>query len=259
VGGGDEGEQDNGEQIAQPKGLSGRGVCVDFGGIRAVNNVDIAVKPGEVIGLIGANGSGKTTLLNALTGFARISSGMVIMDGVDISKFSVQGRARLGLVRTFQAARLFNNLTVLDNLRVAFAGRGAHGKAAHTDALRILESMSLTKYRDIVAGNLSYGVQRQVSLARAVAAKPKYLLLDEPAAGLDEGETDSLIDSVRNVKDEIGCGVILIEHDLHMVKALCPQLQVLSQGSTIAVGSSSAVMTDVAVIDSYLGSGPGGR
>ncbi len=234
--------------------LQARSLAISFEGLRAIDNVDLEVSHGEILGLIGPNGAGKTTLVNVLSGFLRPQKGTVHLDLVDITTFSPQRRARLGLIRTFQTVRPFRNMTVLENIELGGVGLGLSRKAARERASRLLDAHGIGHLAPVAAGALAYGDERRVGVLRAVAAQPTYLLLDEPAAGLDEAESDDLAATIRKIRDDTGCGIILIEHDMRVVMALCDRVQVLDYGKSLAVGTPEAVQNDATVIRAYLGS-----
>jgi branched-chain amino acid transport system ATP-binding protein len=234
-------------------GLRATGLKVHYGGVKAIDGVDIEVSPGEILGLIGPNGAGKSTLINALTHVVRRTSGQLVIDGVDVTRHSTARLLRDGLVRTFQNPRLFARLTVFENIMVACLGRGLSAKAARKTADEILDRIGLAALREREASSLSYGQERIVSIGRALASDPKYLLLDEPAAGLSESETDELMASISGIRDDFGCAVTVIEHNMRLIMQLCERIQVLDHGQTILVGTPAEARADPRVIEAYLG------
>ncbi|MBN9624225.1 MAG: ABC transporter ATP-binding protein [Actinobacteria bacterium] len=233
--------------------LHAEGIVVRFGGITAVSDVSLDARRSQVLGLIGPNGAGKTTLLNALSGFAPLSAGKVTFGDTDVTTRTPQWRARRGLVRSFQAVRVFEGLTVRENVEVGAVGTGRRRRAARGATVDLLALTGLGRLADRPASSLPAGQQRQLSLARALAARPVFLLLDEPAAGLDEGESEELAAAIRRIPTEFDAGVVLVEHDMSVVMKVCDRIQVLDHGSTIAVGERETIRTDPEVIRAYLG------
>jgi branched-chain amino acid transport system ATP-binding protein len=234
--------------------LRARSISISFEGLRALEDVDLDVNYGEILGLIGPNGAGKTTLVNILSGFLRPQLGTVQLDGQNVTGAKPQALARMGLLRTFQNVRPFRNLTVVENVELGGVGIGLSRRAAKKRAVELLASNRMAHLADLRAGALSYGDERRLGVLRALAAEPKYLLLDEPAAGLDETESDELAGAVRSIRDEHGCGIVLIEHDMRMVMGLCDRIQVLDYGKSLAVGAPEQIRNDPSVIRAYLGS-----
>jgi branched-chain amino acid transport system ATP-binding protein len=226
---------------------------VSFGHVVALDDVTLAVERGEILGLIGPNGSGKTTMVNVVNGFLEPSSGRVLLGGEDVTRRSPAARARAGLARTFQAVRLFGHLTVAQNIEIGALAVGASRREARARVAAMLEQMGLVDSAAIPAKDLPYGLERRVSVARATAGRPDFLLLDEPAAGLNEDETDDLLEVLRDTRERLGCGVMIIEHDMSLISRLCDRLHVLETGATIASGPAREVMQSDVVIEAYLG------
>jgi ABC-type branched-subunit amino acid transport system ATPase component len=244
--------------IASPDGLlEARAVRVHFGGVRAVDGVDLALAEGEILGLIGPNGAGKTTLVNVLSGFERATDGRVTLAGRDVTSWPPDALARAGLVRTFQAVRLFARLTVLENVEAAAISARASRREARSLAYDLLARMNLAQEARRPAGALPHGAERRLAIARALAMRPRFLLLDEPGAGLDEIESDALVAALVAVRDRFSLGLLVIEHDMRLIMAVCERIQVLDHGRTIAIGSPAEVRNDPAVRSAYLGAGQG--
>lgn len=236
--------------------LEASGVGVRFGGVRALHDVRIAVRPGEVCGLIGPNGAGKTTLFDVLSGIRRPDAGRVVLGGTDVTRRSPAWRARHGMRRTFQRQQLFGQLTVAENLVVAQEGgrwrRGGSARA-RARAAEVLAVCGLSELAGAYPGALPVGLARMAELARALAAPPRVLLLDEPASGMSEGERQQLAAVVRRLAADEECGVLLVEHDVGFVMDLCSRVVVLDLGELLAEGSPGEVRADPAVRDAYLG------
>jgi branched-chain amino acid transport system ATP-binding protein len=234
-------------------GLVVEGVSKRFGGVQALDGVSLGLEKGEALGLIGPNGSGKTTLLNVVSGMLRSDSGRVTLDGSDVTNWNADRIAMAGVSRTFQTVRLFGSLSVDDNIRVAVAQSGRGDVDAEVASLA--ERLHLGEWRPTSAAALPYGVQRRVEIARALGVRPDFLLLDEPAAGLNEDESDELLAIVSGLltDPEYGCGVLIIDHDLRLIMRLCHRIHVLNEGATIAEGSPDEVRRDGEVLEAYLG------
>jgi len=237
--------------------LEARQIVVAFGGLRAIDDVSVNLAPGEVFGLIGPNGAGKTTLVNVLTGFQKPSSGKVLLGGVDLTGRSADQVARQGLARTFQAVRLFRDLLVIENLEAAAVGSGLGRREARQRAMRVLEWIRFEHKAQMRADSLPYGEERRVGIARALATAPKYVLLDEPAAGLSDAECDDLMDLISRIPAQFGCGVLLIEHNMRVVMGACGRVQVIDGGKTIAEGTPEEIQRHDDVIRAYLGTKSG--
>lgn len=220
-----------------------------FKGVVAVDGVSLDLDRGEVVGLIGPNGSGKTTMLAMASGVLRPTEGRIEIDGTDLTGKGPTQFARGGVGRTFQQVRLFEGFTVAETIEVGAVAKG-HSPEEIEEPMRIL---GLDEHRDRHASTLAYGLQRRVEIARALAGRPQYLLLDEPAAGMNEAESKNLLEAIQKVVSSFGCGVLIVEHDLHLIMTLCDRVHVLSEGSTIAEGSPDQVRTDPAVIETYIG------
>ena len=208
-------------------------VSVKFGGLLAVNNVDLELHPDVILGLIGPNGAGKTTLVNVLSGFERRVEGKVILDEEDITKFSPPQRASIGIVRTFQGARLFPTLSVIENAMIGGLALGHRHAEALELAWSALDRFGLGADANLPAGNLPYGKERLLDLARAVASQPRYLLMDEPAAGLTDVETEQMAEAIHGMRRDFGLGILLIEHDMSLVMAVCEEIQGSREGSNV--------------------------
>jgi branched-chain amino acid transport system ATP-binding protein len=233
--------------------LAAEDVTVRFGGLTAIDGVSVALAPGEVLGLIGPNGAGKTTLVNILSGFQRPQGGSVRLGTRDITRLAASGYARAGIVRTFQAVRLFKGLTVAENVEAGFVGRGIGRRDARRRALAMLVDFELVHRAAQRADQLSYGEERRAGLVRALALEPRFLLLDEPAAGLAAAEAADLVSTIRTIRDTHGCGILVIEHNMTLVMNLCDRIHVLNGGRTIAAGTPDAIRADPAVRSAYLG------
>jgi ABC-type branched-subunit amino acid transport system ATPase component len=227
-----------------------------FAGVQALDAVDLSFGRGDLLGLIGPNGSGKTTLVNILSGFFKPTGGRVLLDSANISDWPPHRIAHSGVCRTFQNVRLFSRLTVLENVEVGAAGSRIrpHGKESRQRAKAALRELEVGAYADRYASELPYGTQRRVEMARAIAAEPDLLLLDEPAAGLNAAETTALGEKIARLQAERNLGVLVIDHDLRMITSLCKTIVVLDSGRVIASGSPEEITKDAAVISAYLGS-----
>ena len=248
--------------------LQVQGLTKRFGGVTAVNNVNLVVKQGEIIGLIGPNGAGKTTLFSMVTGFLKPTAGEVHFRGADITRMPPHRRGLLGIVCTFQKTAVFPGVTVTQAVRMgqhrktnagavdALLGTALHRhdeEVTRARAAELLEFLGLTHCADQLAGSLSYGQQRLVELAIALAAEPELLLLDEPAAGLNATESAELVNVIQAVRDR-GTTVFLVEHDMSVTMALCDRIYVLAFGNKIAEGGPQEIQENEAVIEAYLGS-----
>lgn len=237
----------------KPAALVVEGVTKDFAGLRALDSVSLMVERGGVLGLIGPNGSGKTTLINVVSGFLRPSAGRIRINGVDITGWPPHRVAPIGLARTFQTIKLFPGLTVLENVEVAGVSSGRSRARARQRAYEVLGRLGQTHLAEHRAGTLPYGEERRVEIARALATEPSFLLLDEPAAGLNEAESDALLQMLASIPRQIGCGMLIVDHDMRLIMRLCDRVHVLNHGKTIGEGVPQKVRTDPAVVRAYLG------
>jgi branched-chain amino acid transport system ATP-binding protein len=241
------------EPVAARPTLRTRGLAVHFVGVKAVDGVDLDLAQGTILGVIGPNGAGKTTLLNAITGFQRPTAGRVEVDGADATHWKPQRFSDAGVARTFQGVRSFARLTVQENVEAAALGTGTRRRAARGRAAELLELVGLERSADRLAESLPFGDQRRLGLARALAGTPRFLLLDEPAAGLNELECDELLEMLGRIRTELGCALLVIEHDMRLIMRLCDLVQVIDYGKTLKIGQPGEVQRDPAVLVAYLG------
>ena len=235
--------------------LSVESLTKDFAGLRAVDDVSLTVQPGEILGLIGPNGSGKTTTINLMTGLLNITSGHVRLGETNMTGWPPHTISKHGLARTFQMVRLFKEFTVRENVEVAaIAATGASRREAAAIARDALNRMEIEHLQEIRASILPQGEERRVEIARALATRPKYLLLDEPGAGLNDAEIERFVPTLQRIRAEVGCGILIVDHDMRLIMNLCDRLHVLNYGRTIAEGSPEVVRNEPLVIEAYLGS-----
>jgi branched-chain amino acid transport system ATP-binding protein len=224
-----------------------------FQGVQALRGVSLELRRGEVVGLIGPNGAGKSTLVNLLSGFDRPSDGRVLLDGRDVSRWPAHRRGRHGLARTFQHSHAFRSLSVRENVEVAALGVGARPREAARRAGELLHLLDLAPYAEAPAASLAHGDERRLGVARALAAGPRFVLLDEPAAGLPEAEVPRFAAAVRSVRDGYGAGVLLIDHNMALIMDVCDRIQVLDRGETLAEGTPAEIRGNLDVAAAYLG------
>jgi branched-chain amino acid transport system ATP-binding protein len=236
-----------------PGTLRATAVSRSFAGVHALRDVTLELHPKEIVGLIGPNGAGKTTLVNVISGFDRPTSGTVELEGRVVTRWRPHRRGRAGLARTFQHSHSFRGLSVRENVEVSALGAGSSPRTARSHAGELLELLGLTQYANAPAVTLAHGDERKLEVARALAGEPRFVLLDEPAAGLPEGEVPSFAAVLRWVRDERGAGVLLIDHNMALVMDVCDRIHVLDQGRTLAEGTPTEVRANLDVAAAYLG------
>jgi branched-chain amino acid transport system ATP-binding protein len=236
-----------------PGTLRASSVSRAFAGVEALRDVTLELHRHEVVGLIGPNGAGKSTLVNVLSGFDVPTAGTVVLEGRDVTRWRAHRRGRAGIARTFQHSRSFRGLSVRENVEVAALGVGTRPAAARRRAEELLVLLGLSAYAERPAGALAHGDERRLGVARALATEPRFVLLDEPAAGLPEAEVPEFAEAVRSVRDEHGAGVLLIDHNMALVMEVCDRLQVLDQGRTLAEGTPAEIRANLDVTAAYLG------
>ena len=252
--------------------LEARHLGIDFGGLTAVNDFNMAIGRTEIAGLIGPNGAGKTTVFNLLTKVYQPTRGTILLDGHDTAGKTTVQVNRMGIARTFQNIRLFSNLSVEDNVKIGLHNHIGYGlfsgllrlpgywkeeKVAHQRALELLSIFDMQDLAHHQAGSLPYGAQRRLEIVRALATNPSLLLLDEPAAGMNPSETAELMENIVKIRDTFQIAVLLIEHDMSLVMGICEGIAVLNFGQIIAKGTPDEIQNDPEVIKAYLGSGKG--
>jgi len=239
---------------------AGAGLCVEdlkvaFGGLHVIDGADLECGPGEIVGLIGPNGAGKTTMLNVISGTLTPTAGRVLLDNAELTGRPPMACARAGIARTFQNIRLFAGLTVRQNIEVAHTTplRHRRGTDRRPTVDELLDELELGNVADRKATTLPYGLQRRVEIARAMALAPRVVLLDEPAAGMNDAESLSLIELFRGIRDRSGAGLVVIDHDLRFITGVCERIYVLAKGGIIAHGPPAEVQANPDVIEVYLG------
>ena len=248
--------------------LETRHLGIDFGGLKAVEDFNLTIGKTEIAGLIGPNGAGKTTVFNLITKVYQPTRGIVMVDGQDTAGMNVVQASRLGIARTFQNIRLFDNMTVEENVRLGLHNQISYNmfsgilrlpsywkkeKQQHEKALDLLSIFGMQDLADVKSGSLPYGAQRRLEIVRALATNPKLLLLDEPAAGMNPHETEELMDNIIRIRDEFKIAVMLIEHDMSLVMGICEGICVLNYGKIIAKGTAEEIQNNPLVIEAYLG------
>jgi branched-chain amino acid transport system ATP-binding protein len=238
--------------------LTIQGLCKYFAGLHALDGVSFHLSRGEILGLIGPNGSGKTTLINVVTGLLPATSGQVFVDGLEITNKKPYQIAHAGLARTFQTIRLFKELTVLENVEVAAVSTGLSRRDGRKRAVDILEEIGIFPWAEMLARVLPYGLERRVEVARALATQPSFLFLDEPAAGLNEDESEELLQVLVAIPSRKNLGMLIVDHDMRLIMRLCHRLHVLNFGKTIGEGTPEQVRKIPAVLEAYLGKAAAG-
>ena len=248
--------------------LEVKNLGISFGGLRAVNAFNVTIEKGQLYGLIGPNGAGKTTVFNLLTGVYQPDEGAIILDGVNVTGKKTIDICKAGIARTFQNIRLFGDMTVLDNVKVGLHNHHPYStlegilrlpryykveKEMNEKAMELLKVFGLEEVAEYKAENLPYGQQRKLEIARAMATKPKLLLLDEPAAGMNPNETKELMNTIQFVRNHFDMTILLIEHDMKLVSGICEKLTVLNFGEVLAQGDTQEVLNNPEVITAYLG------
>lgn len=256
------------ENTSKTPMLEVKKLSISFGGLKAVDGLNMTIGKGQLYGLIGPNGAGKTTVFNMLTGVYKPTSGSIILDGENITGKPPAQINCCGIARTFQNIRLFSNMSVLDNVKVGLHNRMKYSviegalrlpryfkaeREMNSRAEELLKVFGLEGEKEQLASNLPYGKQRKLEIARALATDPKLLLLDEPAAGMNPNETASLMDTIRFVRDNFDMTILLIEHDMKLVSGICEEITVLNFGQELAQGVTSEVLQNPAVVTAYLG------
>ena len=248
--------------------LETRHLGIEFGGLKAVDDFNLTIGKTEIAGLIGPNGAGKTTVFNLLTKVYEPTTGAVLINGQDLHGMSIVQASRLGIARTFQNIRLFDKMTVEENVRIGLHNQIRYDmvtgilrlprywkqeKRQHERAMELLDIFGMQDLADEVSGSLPYGAQRRLEIVRALATDPKLLLLDEPAAGMNPHETEELMENISKIRDRFGIAILLIEHDMSLVMGVCEGICVLNFGKVIAKGTADEIQANPAVIEAYLG------
>jgi branched-chain amino acid transport system ATP-binding protein len=233
--------------------LRASSVSRSFAGVEALRDVSLELRQGDVVGLIGPNGAGKSTLVNILSGFDRPTQGRVLLEDRDVTRWTAHRRGRHGLARTFQHSHFFGGLSVRENVEVAALGVGASQRQAAKRADELLALLGLTAYASHPASSLAHGDERRLGVARALAAEPRFVLMDEPAAGLPEAEVPDFAAVVRQVRDDYEAGVLLIDHNMALIMEVCDRIHVLDQGRTLAQGTPQEIRGNLDVTAAYLG------
>ena len=254
--------------VDKPPVLECINLGITFGGLKAVQDFNLGIGQTEIAGLIGPNGAGKTTVFNLLTKVYQPTTGSILLNGQDIQSMDTAHVNRAGIARTFQNIRLFSNLTVEENVKVAMNNQMHYNmisslfrlpsywreeKEAHEKALELLSIFNMENEANVKAGSLPYGAQRRLEIVRALATKPRLLLLDEPAAGMNPSETSELMENIRKIRETFQIAVMLIEHDMNLVMNICEGICVLNFGKVIAKGTPKEIQANPAVIEAYLG------
>jgi len=256
------------KDMGKPLVLETTHLGIDFGGLTAVDDFNMAIGKTEITGLIGPNGAGKTTVFNLLTKVYQQTRGTIFLDGVDTHNMNTSQVNQAGIARTFQNIRLFDQLSVEDNVKIGLHNNVDYGmwsgifrlpkywseeKKAHEKALELLSIFDMQDMANAKAGSLPYGAQRRLEIVRALATNPKLLLLDEPAAGMNPSETAELMENIRKIRDDFQIAILLIEHDMNLVMGICEAIAVLNFGKIIAKGTPSEIQSNPVVIEAYLG------